>query len=177
MKKFIWILFIVLLSCEKKEKAIEDKWTPEETFNILIEGFNTSKYKDVKALYIQDLIKMQKDSISDELKEKLIKTIDSLQTVLISLPETKPIDLVDKQSIEKQFSNYDGSHINLEKYILNNMNNPKSYEHVDTGYKLFDDYLLVITRFRGTNAYGGVVIQEIKAKCSLYDGTVIEILN
>ncbi|WP_066838157.1 hypothetical protein [Rufibacter ruber] len=80
------------------------------------------------------------------------------------------------EELGKQFHPYDGSHIVLERYIKANMNNPDSYEHVETTYRDFNKYLLVITRFRGTNAYGGVVTNTIRAKVAL-NGDIIEILE
>ena len=54
------------------------------------------------------------------------------------------------------------------------MNDPKSFEHVETTYGDRGDYLVVKTTFRGKNAFGGVVLNWITAKCDL-DGDVIEV--
>jgi len=56
------------------------------------------------------------------------------------------------------------------------MNDPDSYEHVDT--KAFDkgDHIIVKTTFRGKNAFGGVVATRVTADCSL-DGDVIKITS
>lgn len=81
-----------------------------------------------------------------------------------------------KEMIEKQFSAWDGSHIKLESLIKDSMNDPKSYEHVETKYWDMKDHLIVNTTFRGKNAFGGVVKNAVKAKVSL-DGENIEILE
>ncbi len=78
--------------------------------------------------------------------------------------------------IESQFSAWDGAHNNLTKYIKANMNDPSSYKHVETVYWDMKDYLVVRTTFRGTNAFGGVVTNSVKAKVSL-DGQVLEIMQ
>lgn len=78
--------------------------------------------------------------------------------------------------LEKGFSGWDGSHIELTKYIKNNMNDPKSFEHVSSTYSDAGDYLVVIETFRGKNAFGGTVTNSVKAKCSL-DGKVLEIME
>jgi hypothetical protein len=78
--------------------------------------------------------------------------------------------------IKFQFSAWDGSNRALEKYIKSSMNDPKSYEHVETRYSDEGDYLFVSTTFRGKNAFGGVVTNNISAKISL-DGDIIEILS
>lgn len=79
-----------------------------------------------------------------------------------------------KETIEKQFSAYDGSHRGLEKYIKDNMNDPDSYDHIETRFLDKGDYILVMTKFRGKNAFGGKVINTITAKVDL-DGNVIEV--
>ncbi|MDD5749463.1 MAG: hypothetical protein PHO91_01590 [Patescibacteria group bacterium] len=81
-----------------------------------------------------------------------------------------------KKMIEKQFSAWDGSHIQLTKLIKNAMNDPKSYEHVETTYWDMKNHLIVNTTFRGKNAFGGTVKNTIKAKVSI-DGENIEILE
>lgn len=80
------------------------------------------------------------------------------------------------EMIEKQFSAWDGSHIKLSRVIKDSMNDPDSYEHVETKYWDMKDYLIVTTTFRGKNAFGGVVKNTVKAKVSL-DGESIEVLE
>jgi hypothetical protein len=81
-----------------------------------------------------------------------------------------------KDLIERNFSHWDGSHKKLEKYIKESMNDPNSYEHVDTRYWDRGDYLIVMTTFRGKNAFGGVVKNSVKAKAAL-DGSILEIIE
>ncbi|MBN2017668.1 MAG: hypothetical protein JW794_06030 [Candidatus Cloacimonetes bacterium] len=80
-----------------------------------------------------------------------------------------------KERIEKQFNSWDGSHNELTNYIKNNMNDPKSYEHIETVYSDHGDYLIVITSFRGKNVFGGIVKNSIKAKVDI-DGKILEII-
>jgi hypothetical protein len=79
-----------------------------------------------------------------------------------------------RQSIEAQFSAWDGSHIAVTRSIKKSMNDPKSYDHVETTYADRGDYIQVRTRFRGKNAFGGVVINTVNAKVSL-QGQVLDI--
>ena len=81
-----------------------------------------------------------------------------------------------KTQIEKQFSPWDGSHKQLERYIKTIMNDPDSYDHVETVYWDRGDFLIIKTTFRGNNAFGGKVINSIRAKVSL-NGEVLEILE
>ena len=80
------------------------------------------------------------------------------------------------EAIKKQFSAWDGSHYNLERYIKNSMHNPDSYEHVETKYIDKDTYIVVITKFRGTNAFGAVVTNSMAAEVGL-DGSVRSIIQ
>lgn len=77
-------------------------------------------------------------------------------------------------SVKSQFSGWDGSHRGVEEAIKARMNNPKSYEHVQTRYLVEDGFITVLTSFRGSNAFGGVVTNTAVAKVSA-NGQVISI--
>jgi hypothetical protein len=66
--------------------------------------------------------------------------------------------------IERQFSTWDGSHKNLAHYIKQKMNDPDSYEHIETKYSVYDTFIVVTTKFRGKNLFGAKVINEIQAQ-------------
>jgi len=91
--------------------------------------------------------------------------------------ETPPQPLTRTEEIKKQFSPWDGSHNKLEKHIKLVMNDPDSYNHVSTTYIDRGDHLIVETTFRGKNAFGGVVVQTIKAKANISDGYIYEIIK
>ena len=78
--------------------------------------------------------------------------------------------------VESQFSSWDGSHPGLERLIKKNMNDPDSYEHVETRFRDDGDYIFVITKFRGANAFGGKVVNTVSAKVD-FNGNVIEIVS
>lgn len=79
-----------------------------------------------------------------------------------------------RKVIEAQFSTWSGAHRELEKYIKTQMNDPDSYEHVETRYADKGDYIALTTTFRGKNKFGGVVKQTIRAKASI-SGELIEV--
>jgi hypothetical protein len=81
-----------------------------------------------------------------------------------------------KKRIEAQFSAWDGSHINLTKMIKQSMNDPGSYENVETKFFDMDTYVVVNQTYTGKNAYGGRVKAFVKAKIDTL-GNVIEILD
>lgn len=78
--------------------------------------------------------------------------------------------------VEKQFSTWDGSHNGLTKVIKEAMNDPDSYEHVETVFWDMNEYLVVRTTYRGKNAFGGVVKNYVKAKVD-FNGNVLEIIE
>lgn len=78
-----------------------------------------------------------------------------------------------EQKIRAQFSGWDGSHINLTKVIKASMNDPSSYEHVETRFLDRKEYVLVITKFRGNNVYGGKVVNVMYAQVTS-NGDVME---
>lgn len=80
------------------------------------------------------------------------------------------------ENIKKQFSNYDGSHYKLEQYVKKAMNDPSSYEHVNTSYWDMKDHIVVTTTFRGKNGFGAIVKTTVKANVSM-DGDVLEIIS
>jgi hypothetical protein len=90
--------------------------------------------------------------------------------------ELKSPETTREEKIESQFSGWDGSHRNLERFIKENMNDPNSYKHVETVYWDMESHLVVKTTYRGTNAFGGIVLNYIKAKIDL-DGNITEILE
>jgi DNA-directed RNA polymerase subunit RPC12/RpoP len=91
-----------------------------------------------------------------------------------SVPKTKEESR--KEQIERQFSAWDGSHRGLTKLIKASMNDPDSYDHVETVYWDKGDHLVVKTTFRGKNAFGGVVKNWVMAKIDL-EGNVIEVIS
>lgn len=81
-----------------------------------------------------------------------------------------------KEQIQDQFSVWDGSHRGVTKKIKDSMNDPNSFEHVETRYIDRGDFLIVTTTFRGKNAFGGVVKNSTMMKVDL-NGNVIEVLS
>ena len=81
-----------------------------------------------------------------------------------------------QEKIKSGFSSYDGSHYELTKYIKDQMNDDDSYEHIETTYIDKGDFILLQTRFKGKNAFGGIVKNNIQAKADT-NGNLIEILN
>ena len=57
------------------------------------------------------------------------------------------------------------------------MNDPKSFEHVNTTYVMTNDgYAIINMVYRGRNALGGIVTESIKAKIDPLDCSIIQII-
>ena len=69
---------------------------------------------------------------------------------------------IDSIKIASQFDRWDGSHIKTREAIQSMMNDPESYENVETRYIQYasnDTLMKVVVKFRGKNQFGGVVTQ------------------
>lgn len=67
------------------------------------------------------------------------------------------------------FSSWNGSYTPLEQFIKTNMNDSSSYEHIKTTYRMVffgtdRPHMVVITQFKGTNSFGGIVTNTISCK-------------
>lgn len=114
-------------------------------------------------------------TVNEQQKDKVN---DKSENTELTEEEKKAIKEKERlEKIEDQFSLWDGSHKNLKKYIKDNMNDPDSFEHVKTVYWDMNDHLVVLMEFRGSNAFGGIVKNSVKAKINIENGEVIEILG
>jgi hypothetical protein len=81
-----------------------------------------------------------------------------------------------KKEVEGQFSGWDGSHRTFERLIKQTMNDPDSYEHVETRFADKGDYIRVFTKFRGKNAFGGMVVDSATADFTI-TGDLIRVIE
>lgn len=93
---------------------------------------------------------------------------DSTSTAYTPEPESR------SKKVQGFFSPYDGSHRGLEKSIKSSMNDPDSYDHVETRYRDDSTTILVTTKFRGKNAFGGVIVNYAKGKLDGQTGELLE---
>lgn len=100
-------------------------------------------------------------------------TLYFLFTILLfSCGNSEPED-----PLQAQFSSWDGSHPALTELIKKSMNDPDSYEHVETKFKKEgENRIYVITKFRGKNAFGGKITKTVHAIVD-YNGNVLEVIN
>ncbi len=74
------------------------------------------------------------------------------------------------ERIESQFSAWDGSHRDFVKRTKAVMNDPSSFEHVSTRYVNKENHIMVVMTYRGKNAFGATILDEVIGFYTL-DGT------
>ena len=115
-----------------------------------IGDFDKSETKDI----------YNKSTISDEEIQKLLN---------------EPI-VRTKEDVEKLLSNWNGSLPTLVNLTKKNLNNPDSFEHVETGYINKGDYIQIKMVYRAQNGFGAIIKSSTTAKVN-FNGDVIEIIN
>ena len=109
-------------------------------------------------------------SSSDEKKE-------SAKAPVSTLTQREKDSISRRTNLEKNFSSWDGSHRNLVKFVKDNMNDPNSFEHVETRFiDLGDSSIIVTMKYRGKNGFGGVVTESITAETTV-TGAILKIAN
>jgi hypothetical protein len=186
MKKLLIILGVIMLGIIINSVVLlgygvnkELNLTPEERFNKGVDNFNKKAF----GLALSRFNEIDSTSIYYNKAKSYIIKIDSITKVQEELNAKNNIinkknDSISKRNnqIKAQFSAWDGAHIQLERAIKKGMNDPSSYEHVQTLYNEYKDRLLISTTFRGNNAFGGKVVNTIKAYVDL-NGNIIEFVN
>jgi hypothetical protein len=91
----------------------------------------------------------------------------TIQVVLLTLLiggcmmcNTKKKPQTRKEQVEACLSDWDGSHKGLTDWVKQRMNDPGSFEHVETRYFDQTTNVRLIMTFRGRNRFGGVVTNK-----------------
>lgn len=90
--------------------------------------------------------------------------------------ETNPTPQAPKDPVMDQFSAWDGSHFKLVELTKEGMNDASSFEHVKTSYAHINNVVTVIMQFRGKNAFGGMVLDDVAAEFT-EDGQFIRFMK
>lgn len=80
------------------------------------------------------------------------------------------------KQIEDGFSPFNGSHTQLTRYIRKTLKDPDSYEHIETVYIDEQEHLIVRTKYRAKNSFGGYVVESVTAKADI-NGDLIQIIK
>ena len=126
------------------------------------------KEKEAQRIAAQQAIEAQHKMVERERREEQ-RRIEREKKDAAKTPDERR-----REEIEKHFSPWDGSHREVTASIKKRMNDPSTYKHAETRYIENGDHLMVITSFRGANAFGGVVLNRAIAKVDM-DGNVLEL--
>lgn len=141
----------------------------------LEKSFLTQKTLNADLISLMEKQAPERDKIIKQIEEK----IEQERIAAEKEAERKKQEELNKnrkETIEKQFSAWDGSHPALTRLIKKNMNDPDSYDHIETRFRDDGNSIFVITKFRGANAFGGKVINTVSARVD-FEGNVIEIVS
>ncbi len=151
------------------------KLSDDEFKELELENFNKTILNQ-KTLNQNLITLMQSQSDQREEIIKLYTEKEKNDKILSEEKRKQELQGQRNELIKKQFNSWNGSHRGLSAYIKENMNDPSSYEHMETKYFDQGSTLLIITKFRGNNAFGGKVINTVSAKVDL-NGKVLEIVS
>lgn len=118
-----------------------------------------------------ELYKKIADSISDKETEDILKEHERRfgKTILKNNYTTK-------SSFEDNLSNWDGSLPSLVEFTKKNLNDPNSFEHVETGYIIREDYVEVQMIYRARNGFNALIKSKITAAVDS-SGNLIKIIS
>lgn len=122
-------------------------------------------------IYQKDYDSLQLVKFADtanNINVKIVLTLDEKQKI-------KNDEIAKRRGIvDRQFSPWDGSHRNLKRYVKDNMNDPSSFDHIETRYSDKGSYILVQMDFRGKNGFGALVKNRVVAKTDI-DGNILSV--
>ncbi|MFY0650747.1 MAG: hypothetical protein JXQ96_01875 [Cyclobacteriaceae bacterium] len=154
---------------EEVNSILETLEDPERTAKILV----SLSDEEVKALENGKLKRVfSENRTADSLYH--IRLADNLDIRESLVREEK--DKIRKAKIKDQFG-WGGRHNMLSYEIKDNMHDPGSFEHVETTYRDKGNHLLVSMKFRGSNAFGALVLNQVTARVGIENGIVLEILS
>jgi len=78
--------------------------------------------------------------------------------------------------ISRQFSQADGSHILLTRYLQKRLRAPESYVHIKTDYRQAGTRLHVATTYRAKNGKGEYCTERVEADITL-EGALLQVRN
>lgn len=149
-----------------------------KTLNLI--NFQLSKDASKRLGNIDDLhMRMLQENYDTMQDRKLGKLFGNNSTKIIFVvdPEQKKLnDVRDERQhlINRQFAGFSGANVYVQRAIKENMNDPDSYDHIETTYSDKGKYILVYTKFRGKNSFGATILQNVIAKVDI-EGNVISL--
>ncbi|WP_312825899.1 SHOCT domain-containing protein [Epilithonimonas sp.] len=107
-------------------------------------------------------------SLEKELENKNLKKVQK-EEIQIEIKNIKQ-----QEFAKKNISSWDGSNPKLERTVKKAMNDPDSYEHVQTTFEYKKDKVIGTMLYRGKNAFGGKIVDKAVGTFD-YDGNLLEV--
>lgn len=168
-----------LMALGAKYQELQFKLDKDREIKALLDNAKSLKIDDYASAVSVYSKLVQLDPNNSVYQQKLARLekikADSEEKARKKLAEQKAREARDNE-IKSQFSAWDGSHREFERIIKESMNDPDSYDHVETRYIDEGTYIRVFTKFRGKNAFGGVVVDSATADFTL-DGTLLRVVE
>jgi len=171
----VFILFLVLLffitmftstNDKKRTERKSEKFLSSTAPKNQQQKIDSAKLANKKFNELPD-----EEKISTLNKELENKNLTKLQREEIEL-EIKGIK--ELAFAKKNISAWDGSNPKLERAVKKSMNDPDSYEHVQTTFSYKKDKVIATMIYRGKNAFGAKVLGKVVGTFD-YDGNILNI--
>ncbi|WP_312076816.1 SHOCT domain-containing protein [Chryseobacterium sp.] len=169
---FVVMVFVVMIFSSKDDKKIAENGN--EVFLSSNKPKNQQQKIDSAKLAnkkFNDLPDSEKISIlNKELEQKNLTKVQR-EEIEVEIKGIKQLAFA-----KTNISAWDGSNPKLERAIKKSMNDPDSYEHVQTTFSYKKDKVIATMIYRGNNAFGAKVLGKILGTFD-YDGNLINIEN
>lgn len=181
-KTLLLALTFCFIACEKSETQTETtkELTLEEKVEQLFEDLESKRNRelnDIRKLANAETLRFDfmqlQNQVDSTLSIQMKEIIDSLEVEIekleVAVSRIKPSN----ETIESLFSSVNGSLPSAVDFVKDRMHDPKSFKHVETGWKVLDDGLHVRMKYRGKNAMGATVLEQIDLKTD-FKGNVLQ---
>lgn len=161
---FVFIIQMVSVFSPKGDTASTDSLTIAQSSNTVKEDKKAQPV--VKKLSPEEL---KKKAAEDKLAAKEKAMVDAAS----ARQHAKVKKAADyKAWVDGQFDPWDGSNTYLVNLIKENMNDPGSFKHDKTVYWDMKTYLIVKMTYRGKNAFGALILQNVTARSDYKTNTI-----
>ncbi len=164
------LVISLLINNYYKDKNLE--LTPQEKLNIESPSHRLSTIL-IFIFMVIGIIYINSQPDKEEKKDTFVENISDDEIDSIIAETNKPKS---KADIENLFSAWDGSLPSFKDYIKENLQNPDSFEHVETKFRDDGDGLTVIMKYRGENGFGAIRTQTAIVKTD-YEGNILNLIS
>lgn len=83
--------------------------------------------------------------------------------------ERKKVEAIENKNrkFKKSCLKYWDSNYRHQEYVRSKLHDPDSFDHVETGYNLYENYAIVVMKYRNKNMFNATVTNQITVKMDL----------